>query len=1200
MPFRKKRGPSALPVCVLSAITMIGCGKPPTEPVAVDTVHEEAELASQTLALVAPDPAAKAYVQYTETRDPSVTTFNHQSLPQGVRDVQIAGKHVVLDQADVAQLRARLESAPDLRKLEIFADKLIVRAAIKLPATELRIHAREVRFEDQGSIVANIDTTPLGKNLGADQFASGVHGLKAGDVHLYVSSFFSDGDRPNRFVMRGGRGQNAGLGAHGENRPAVLKLAQSAPNLIKCAEDHGLSSGYNRRTQRWNPAEIDLNELRHQVVALAYRGPDDSQVPAQALPLDGGDARPGGKPGNGGDAGTLYTNLSDLARYADRSGGTAGNVAGSYGGGTAGTPTPAIKLAYAGCQTQVIHQPGGGPGRAIRALVVRVEARKTPVHGRGATSPAADRPVGSAGNAVVVDSPEGWVHPHAIELGITFAEDAFINDFRELAKSELDSLSAALDTYVGSAVFASATPEQKAQIAQQELRVRSLLNRIAGNEDYFGNPSNWVPALSLEANMGLFEREVPWAIRAIFVSDWLAAQNNQQKDNLAAALEAQRLLREEIERLEVDFNAALEEIPELKQKAQAVGAETEGLTAHLQAVEAQLVNRARENVEDSKKLPFWKKGLRVLAAVARSIPVGQPILNGIGSGIDLLVNMDPDKPWDTIKQAPDVIKKFTESKVGEKAKEAKDKKEEKDVKNEQDKKKLKESLKDIQEFVKPVIEELKKQKDLFATVEVKDEELKKELEKLKKESPEFAELSARVEQLTKRREELALSLTAVVERLEQTATQVNQSYLEISDLMPDVANSARVILSQRAELSLRSMRERALDRLVKYQYWLKKAYEYRALKPYTGDLTLRSLFDEMRVLIGSDSENGVLPLAQAEALYTTFRDELSVIAQAMAQELNSNNGVHKRASFTYALSSADLAALNSGRFITIDPWEDGAFEGQAEDVRLVSVEVESFAQTASGSSTRFGYHDLEVAHDGLSRLFRRGKVHLFRHYNKQAEQPIAWTSRFENGSVRNIPLSPSTSSLLHALLGGTGHVDMMLFSQPAAWAKLRLSARTVSDGDLDIDLSSLALRVTYDYADVNSSFAQHVETQEGIVQGQFQALLKRSAADDELASSRLLLDLGYGTGELVETIEAVHEEEFFRARFSELHASAYSRAPSSDELAWGSAELMAGRPSQQVREYLTTINEVVLDIYGRLPNYDELVMYTRVLDAGLE
>ena len=121
---------------------------------------------------------------------------------------------------------------------------------------------------------------------------------------------------------------------------------------------------------------------------------------------------------------------------------------------------------------------------------------------------------------------------------------------------------------------------------------------------------------------------------------------------------------------------ALERIPDLKTQAVNAATRIEALNDELQVVEAQLARRAQEIVEDRHKLPFWKKGLKVLATIAKAIPVGQPVVGGLGTSLDVVLNFDSDKPWETVIAIPDAVGAFAKSDVDTKAKDAQKKKDE--------------------------------------------------------------------------------------------------------------------------------------------------------------------------------------------------------------------------------------------------------------------------------------------------------------------------------------------------------------------------------------------------------------------------------------------------------------------------------------------------------------------------------------------
>ena len=88
-----------------------------------------------------------------------------------------------------------------------------------------------------------------------------------------------------------------------------------------------------------------------------------------------------------------------------------------------------------------------------------------------------------------------------------------------------------------------------------------------------------------------------------------------------------------------------------------------------------------------------------------------------------------------------------------------------------------------------------------------------------------------------------------MEDIEQALTKISEHYLQLAELLPELRGTAAVILSQHGEVALQEMRQKAMHRLKKYQYLLARAYEYRMLQKYPGDLTLTNLFSEMQALV---------------------------------------------------------------------------------------------------------------------------------------------------------------------------------------------------------------------------------------------------------------------------------------------------------------------------------------------------------------
>ena len=169
-------------------------------------------------------------------------------------------------------------------------------------------------------------------------------------------------------------------------------------------------------------------------------------------------------------------------------------------------------------------------------------------------------------------------------------------------------------------------------------------------------------------------------------------------------------------------------------------------------------------------------------------------------------------------------------------------------------------------------EALKKQKDLFAAAEVPKDEVTKELEKLKQEDPQFVELTKQTQSILEERAPVRRA-DGVHGGYRAGADQDKRALSAARRTAARAQGTAAVILSQRGEVALQEMRQKAMHRLKKYQYLLARAYEYRMLQKSPGDLTLTNLFSEMQALVRVS--NGVLDPETYKHLFVLYHDELS-------------------------------------------------------------------------------------------------------------------------------------------------------------------------------------------------------------------------------------------------------------------------------------------------------------------------------------
>ena len=104
------------------------------------------------------------------------------------------------------------------------AERLVIRSPLRLKSTQVKIYARELRFEGDGSTNGLIITTgsedftfpvpATGPDL-TQKGSDGANGVSAGSVDVFVQQFNdATGNTKPKVVLTGGKGQAAGKGKH--------------------------------------------------------------------------------------------------------------------------------------------------------------------------------------------------------------------------------------------------------------------------------------------------------------------------------------------------------------------------------------------------------------------------------------------------------------------------------------------------------------------------------------------------------------------------------------------------------------------------------------------------------------------------------------------------------------------------------------------------------------------------------------------------------------------------------------------------------------------------------------------------------------------------------------------------------------------------------------------------------------------------
>lgn len=1009
-----------------------------------------------------PDPTD--YLVISDLNEAAMTGFNH--APRQLRTVTISGKEVILREGHANRLFESYHGNENIREFHINAEKLIVASPFHLPSSKVVIRARQVEFQDMGG-TSYISTEPLPDTNPPGQSVDGAGGLAAGDMEVWAETAVlgqQDGEPIPRFILRGGRGQNGGpgrTGTPGYNAPLVpgQHLSNSTASqrasctvLLLRKNGGGLFDGPDWRLY------FGTNRINGNVVGKGD-GDGDWDASGDAIsyargqsswkPTSGGNAVPAGRSGNGGSGGRLRSNLSSVLESADLLGGSPG-VAQSYVGGAAGTPSPARFYRWHNDAGQIIAQ-------------VLDEIRTT----RGTDAPAKLGSAGAPGSSEAGNAERAWFSAPALRQVVNHAKAAYLEGEREFTHGLVTDYLAVLDEFKAAPEWDSVPADEKRDFQLLTEEMQLLGHRVAAGLDYFGNPPGWVPLLSLEANKLAFEQEIDRAIGILYLEYWLSDVGVGLQNKIGALTDARNNLASESEKLAQDFEVANNLLPQLEGRVQTIEQETARLQGDLKALEGLLLQRAEANL----KGPMWKRVARGLATVAKMIPL--PVTQAIGKGLDAVANFNPSAPWESIEGIQDAISTYKQGGFDQKAKDlnAEYKKIKfPDLPQSADPDAIEGFIDNLQTASKPIGDKLQEVQRAFEGTQAPRSQIEAELAKLKAESKEFKQLGDRISTLMGEKEGFVQQVSQTIQLLGGLSENLTANLLAMDALNEGYAQAASA-LDDRALMYLKEIGRRARERLLLYHYYVKKAYEYRLLRPYPGRLDLQNLFDRFRALaeqsIGTYQR---LTGEQFRELRGLYDDALGELIKEVVVEYNRNGwpGSFKR---YLSLTEEEMVQLNAGHEVVLDLQTldgVGLFPKSEEEVRIAGINVFRLGLDPVNNPRDNDEISLYITHAGASTVRTtaggRPRNYRFVHYTEDTEVPVQWGARYfpKLGKLDPIVRAPSAGWLLGILLSVPDAPAAAFFTQLGGLAELRLKRSQTAAPGTTLRLNEVMLEIEYE------------------------------------------------------------------------------------------------------------------------------------------
>lgn len=1086
----------------------VGAGNPVVQSMLIETLQPlppEAEaFGTNPLPSSLPDAESRDYIRVDERFNGDFIPFNEEESVD-TKSVLVMGKRVVWEPGHPSTLYENFHDKPNIRDLTIEAETVVIRAALHFPQTNVTIRAANLVFEDpEEGGPASISTTPLTPAGGVrPEFGTDAEdGRKGGDMRLFVRNLEQPDGAALRLVTRGGRGRDASPGKDGVDRATRSAI----PRTIR---DSVTGTTYNLGSDYVLFAWVE----RPGILADIYR-PDKANYDGSVswgtslLAPDGtsrgGNAIAGSKPGNGGDGGDITTNLS-LSGILDQAGGVAGSRAPTARGGRGATVEPS-----GGGSAQTVAYRVKITTNTLGAITGSSTATFRSSSGSNASGPAADKPLGNPGSLSSPD-PDSveWLSPNALRFSLAYLNDAYLEGHIDVVSGQLEDLLGLFEEAESSPAWPGLAADEADDLLQIKDDLLTLRHRIGNNLDFFGNPAGWVPMLSFEINKLAFDDEIDRAMRVMYLNYWLGSIAQTVADARDAMEEMRTELLAEVEADREAYENAVLEIPSVENEAENLQVDIDETIRRIQLIEDELLPKA-------KNIVVLKKTARTLGTIAQTIPVYQPALGLAGGAVAASADIDPDKSWEenTILVGTGAAAGFANGKALSKAQAAQGATNQIDTNNPENNEAALEALQAARE---PLLQLLQDSYNTVTASKASDPEVAAELERLLAEVPEFNALKAELEQLNVRKREFAFRLAELLQQVTVLPISISRN-LRTINLLNEEINAANDRLNPATLSYLEDMTNRAKARLLKYHYYMAKAYSYRRLEAYPGRLDLGTIQDKFEELaMDPDNPSGAtLTADQFASLKAVYEEQVSTVAESILDDAN-QNPPEQSISVELELPPAVIAALNAGEQPRINLKDFQLFPKSEENLRITDLKVVAMEAGFDPDLPTPNTVDLVIRHSGVSILQKDGASYQFRHNNQRTRSLIEWKTRYQFSNQALTPSRPSaaSSSLIASLVPEAN--NLLVYSRPAAIADLILSLDASATPGAAVNLLSATLELTYDF----TRKSQFFRTLEISAAGDgFEAQIEVDTIDrNDRSTGRGAFERAYNVGDSV-TIEA--------------------------------------------------------------------------------
>lgn len=950
---------------------------------------------------------------------PSAESVDYYSVQSEIledKTISLMVSALVLDLSDKSQqdFYTRLNNVSEIK---IVADKIIISKELSFPGINILIKANELVFKGKG----RISTRPTGKDLIPDFGSDGKAGKAGGNVVLDVKTV-DLGEAELRFDLSGGDGQDAGHAKPGSDGRSVNVIQG---NIIKqCITEI---------TNRCPGDEGGFEDT------ISCTGTD-------LIPTSGTDARPSGLPGVGGDGGNLVLPASIVfSKNVFKSHkGTMGAVAPVAPGGKAGQPSIALQRNIT--RTNQHSCRGGKKPTPNRVTQIDIQLATTSAGKDSILRTIPD--TAKEGKMSLLEAPltdleyQGKKNIHKLE----FAKDLFRNNYFSEARVSLNEIISEL--------------EQRSNMDSEKFllgEVQALLHLLNTNRDINGMLVNQMPVLSFESSLEVYKNSVTTSLETIAFAQKMKKNILSVEEKIEALKKNKEQIGSHIDLMSRKYADAYAQLPKYELKLADLENSKVVLEETLARVEAQIVAEANRNIHSQEKKKKLLGGLKLIAKLASVSPLGAPAAQVIGKSLDTLIDLSQDKEADWKKILADgynVYEELSDADWKQSHASWNEKYKELDIDifvkdGKVDKRKFLNDLKKINKTTQPLREEILKYYKTTYNNKVPRDAYEAEINRIKSIHPLFKELTNKLAELQENKAELDNLITQMTSDMALAQAEIIKDYGMLvsldnqeSDIKDGLNFSTDEILSR--------MEKNARIRLEKYKATLIKAYVYRTLMPYPGNLSLEKINAQLiRFAKASGSELAVTDLA------VTYEEDLAEVSNALYDFVQNGNFKEFESEMIIDFNQAELQALSQGKTFYIDLAKEKEFLDGKENVRVISIELDEIASTEFTSPNL----ELVITHTGESVLEKTNRAYAF---SPVSENQFIWMTRINlaTNETKLIEESNNNFSLISAILGKKLHSSDIVFNQVGAIGLFAVKLKKAEG----VRLSKGSLRIKYSYS----------------------------------------------------------------------------------------------------------------------------------------